>query len=208
MMMRMRISFKLNTKKQIKFLSVLQVAEQALANGPKAFRPLAKIGRKCVITFLLLTQFGFCCAYSIFVADTLTAVISNLTERHVQLTVLQVMVIELPFMILYCFIRDLKTLSIFSTLANVLQSIGIVLIFSNLLTDLPPSWDRPTFASWSTLPLYFGTVVYAFEGIGIVLPLQKEMKEPSAFAGFCGVLNTGMVLVGSLYLGKNGKDRL
>lgn len=37
-------------------------------------------------------------------------------------------------------------------------------------------------------------------GIGIVLPLQKEMRDPQAFAGACGVLNTGMILVGSLYL--------
>jgi proton-coupled amino acid transporter len=33
-----------------------------------------------------------------------------------------------------------------------------------------------------------------------VLPLQKEMKDPHAFPGMFGVLNTGMVLVGCLYL--------
>lgn len=33
-----------------------------------------------------------------------------------------------------------------------------------------------------------------------MLPLQKEMKDPQAFPGMFGVLNTGMILVGCLYL--------
>ncbi|KAG9508748.1 Proton-coupled amino acid transporter 1 [Fragariocoptes setiger] len=49
------------------------------------------------------------------------------------------------------------------------------------------------------LPLYFATVVYAFEGIGVVLPLVKEMERPELFPGFTGVLNTSMMLVALLY---------
>ena len=40
------------------------------------------------------------------------------------------------------------------------------------LKDLPAVDTRPAFASWSTLPLYFGTVVFAFLGISLILPLQ------------------------------------
>jgi proton-coupled amino acid transporter len=44
-----------------------------------------------------------------------------------------------------------------------------------------------------------GIAIYAFEGIGLVLPLQKEMREPEAFGGLIGVLNTGMTIVACLY---------
>ncbi|CAG2122159.1 unnamed protein product, partial [Medioppia subpectinata] len=44
-----------------------------------------------------------------------------------------------------------------------------------------------------------GTAIYAFEGIGLVLPLQKEMREPDSFGGSVGVLNTGMTVVACLY---------
>ena len=116
------------------------------------------------MSFLLVTQIGFCCAYSIFVAETLSAVIKSLTDGRVDLGVHFYMLLELPLMILFCFIRDLRTLSIFSTIANVLQSIGLVIILIALFEDLPPSWERKQWAGFEKLPLYFGTVVYAFEG--------------------------------------------
>lgn len=50
------------------------------------------------------------------------------------------------------------------------------------------------------LPLFFATAVYAFEGIGVVLPLIKEMQYPSHISGLNGVLNTSMSMVAILYM--------
>lgn len=41
--------------------------------------------------------------------------------------------------------------------------------------------------------------MFAFEGISLVLPLQKDMRTPKHFEGMTGVLNTGMVTVSALY---------
>ena len=70
--------------------------------------------------------------------------------------------------VLLCWIRDLKILTPFSMMANVLIIVGMVITFIYLLHDLPPISERKAFASWSQLPLYFGTTIYAFEGIGVV----------------------------------------
>ena len=103
-------------------------------------------------------------------------------------------------MLLLASIRNLKYLSPVSMLANILQFIGLGIIFYYLLQDMPYTWERKTFASWGQLPLYFGTAIYAFEGIGVVLPLENQMKTPADMKGWNGVLNTSMVLVLCLYI--------
>ena len=109
------------------------------------------------------------------------------------------MLLLLPLFVLLNFIKSLRTLSIASAAANLLQTTGLFIVFYNLIQDLPHVWQRPAFVELSKFPLYMGTAIYAFEGIGLVLPLQKEMKEPQAFGGLVGVLNTGMTIVACLY---------
>ncbi len=53
-------------------------------------------------------------------------------------------------------------------MANVMNVVGLVIILQYCVRDLPPIGSYPAFNSWSTLPLYFGTAIYAFEGIGVV----------------------------------------
>lgn len=68
-----------------------------------------------------------------------------------------------------------------------------------MLQNLPKTDTVRKFSSWEQLPLYFGTAIYAFEGIGVVLPLENNMKTPQDFGGLSGVLNTGMIIVAALY---------
>ncbi|KAL1399245.1 hypothetical protein pipiens_008365 [Culex pipiens pipiens] len=81
----------------------------------------------------------------------------------------------------------------------VAANIRLTCTFYYVLQDLPNTHTVKPFATWAQLPLYFGTAVYAFEGIGIVLPLENNMKTPEDFGGMTGVLNTGMVIVACLY---------
>lgn len=59
--------------------------------------------------------------------------------------------------------------------------------------------DKALFAKWSTLPLFFSTVIFAMEGIGAVMPVENEMAQPQHFLGCPGVLNTAMFTVIALY---------
>lgn len=69
-----------------------------------------------------------------------------------------------------------------------------------MLHDLPNTKSvKPFPTSWEHLPLYFATAIYAFEGVGIVLPLENNMRSPEAFGGLTGILNTGMAITAALY---------
>ena len=47
--------------------------------------------------------------------------------------------------------------------------------------------------------MFFGTAIYAFEGIGVILPLENQMESPQNLRGWNGVLNTSMIIVTCLY---------
>ena len=86
-------------------------------------------------------------------------------------------IILVPMLLLAC-IRNLKSLSPVSMLANILQFSGLGIIFYYVLQDLPYSWERKPFASWGQLPLYFGTAIYAFE---VKIKRYKKDNIPNSY---------------------------
>jgi proton-coupled amino acid transporter len=104
-------------------------------------------------------------------------------------------------LIFITWIRNLKLLAPVSVVAGIVQLASITVVFYYIFRDsLRPVSSLPAFGSWSRLPLFFGTAVFAFEGIPLVLPIQKEMGRPWDFKGWTGILNTGMVLITVIYV--------
>jgi len=107
----------------------------------------------------------------------------------------------LPPMLLICSIRNLRYLSPFSILANVIQFLGLGIIFFYLFSQpLPNSHSVPWVADSDRLPLFFGTAIFAIEGICVVLPIENQMRHPKDMLTWNGVLNTSMILIVCLYI--------
>uniref|UniRef100_A0A8D1MR83 Amino acid transporter transmembrane domain-containing protein n=1 Tax=Sus scrofa TaxID=9823 RepID=A0A8D1MR83_PIG len=164
-------------------------------------------GRYTVSFLLIITQLGFCSVYFMFMADNLQQMVE---EAHVTSNTCQprkilvltpildirfYMLIILPFLVLLVFIQNLRVLSIFSTLANITTLGSMALIFEYI--GIPDPRNLPLMASWKTFLLFFGTAIFTFEGVGIVLSLKNQMKHPQQFSF---VLYLGMSLVIVLYI--------
>uniref|UniRef100_A0A0K8TLL5 Putative amino acid transporter n=1 Tax=Tabanus bromius TaxID=304241 RepID=A0A0K8TLL5_TABBR len=182
---------------QVPSLSFAEVAYNSFDTGPIGLRRYSSFARSAVNCFLFITQMGFCCVYFKFVALNVEQIIAHYFDK-VDLHV-YIFIVLLFALIILNLVRNLKYLTPVSFFAALLTVIGLSFTFYYMLQDLPrPSSVRPI-APWAELPLYFGTAIYAFEGIGVVLPLENNMKTPEAFLGLTGVLNTGMVIVALLY---------
>ena len=87
-------------------------------------------------------------------------------------------ILVLP-VILICSIRNLKYLSPCSVLANILEFVGLAIIFFYIFdTKLPATDTVPWFAAPASFPIFFGTAIFAFEGISVVLPIENQMSKP------------------------------
>lgn len=64
-----------------------------------------------------------------------------------------------------------------STISNVLYVVGTVCLLVYAARTIKNPNDLPLFVGWRTLPLTFGSVVFTYEGIGVVsLFLVHEME--------------------------------
>lgn len=121
--------------------------------------------RDVINIFLVITQLGFCCVYFLFVATNLQDVLQNF---HVNISVHTYLVLLYLPMVMLCLVKNLKYLTPVSLVAAIMTAWGLTVTFYYILQELPNTSTVKAFAGWQHLPLYFGTAIYAFEGIGVV----------------------------------------
>lgn len=180
-------------------LGFAEVAEAAFLTGPKAFHPWARFAKAMINFFLVADLLGCCCVYVVFVAKNVKQVVDVYTPEDYHYDLRIYMATMLPILILINLLRNLKYLSPMSMMANVLVGVGLGITFYYIFSDLPSLDSRPHFSSVTTLPAFFGTAIFALEGIGVVMPLENNMKTPQHFIGCPSVLNIGMFCVIMLY---------
>lgn len=78
------------------------------------------------------------------------------------------MVIVIVPILLPSLIMNLKYLAPFSMFANVCMAVGVVVVFYYAFQDLPSITERHYVGEVMNIPLYFGTAMFAFEGIALV----------------------------------------
>ncbi|XP_015588479.1 proton-coupled amino acid transporter-like protein pathetic isoform X2 [Cephus cinctus] len=180
-------------------LGFADVAEAAFLVGPEPVQKYARLAKATINSFLVIDLIGCCCVYIVFVSTNIQQVVGAYTDNKWDVRIYMAML--LPFLIIFSLVRNLKYLAPFSMVANVLIAVGVSITFYYIFSDLPSIGDKPNFSSWSQLPLFFGTAIFALEGIGVVMPLENNMKTPTHFIGCPGVLNIGMFCVVLLYTG-------
>lgn len=121
--------------------------------------------RSVINIFLCVTQLGFCCVYFVFVAANLHDVVKH---YFLDISVHWYLALLLIPLILLNWVKSLKYLTPASLVASILTCSGLTITFFYMLQGLPNTSTVNAFSSWPQLPLYFGTAIYAFEGIGVV----------------------------------------
>lgn len=184
-------------RERVPQLDFSEVAELGFKTGPKRTRFLSNIAKHSVNWLMSINLLGTCCIYLVFIASNMKQVMEFHGYAVVDIRVY--IVCLLPFVLLFIVVRDLKYLSPTSMLANALIIVGMIICFYYMLSDVPNPSERHAVGHYSTVPLYFSTVIFALEGIGVVMPLENNMRDPRRFPGCPGVLGFGFTITTVLY---------
>lgn len=190
-------SYELCIKRKIPSLTYPGTAAAAFEEGPKATRKLAPFARLITNLFLVLYQIGSSCIYVVFIASNLKAVGDTYFGGNTDVRMYMVYIL-IP-LILISWVRNLKLLAPFSSIATCLTIASFTLIFYYIFRETPSFTNREPVGTMKSIPLFFGTVLFAMEAIGMVLPLENEMKNPKKFGSTFGVLNASMFPISLLY---------
>ncbi|KAH6813258.1 Transmembrane amino acid transporter family protein [Perilla frutescens var. frutescens] len=187
------------TRKKLEESAVCSSAKIA-SFGDLGFAVCGCVGRSAVDLMIVLSQAGFCVGYLIFIGNTL----ANLFSSSLALAVASGVSAKSMY-IWGCFpfelglnsipsLTLLAPLSIFADIVD-LAAMGIVMVEDALIftKHMPPV---EAFGSLSTFFYGLGVAVYSFEGIGMALPLESEMKDKSKFGR---ILVLTMIFIAAMY---------
>nr|XP_034839393.1 proton-coupled amino acid transporter-like protein CG1139 isoform X2 [Maniola hyperantus] len=186
-------------RRKVPSLTYTGAAEAALSEGPDWCKACAPYAAHVVNAFLLIYQIGTCCVYVVFVSENIHYVLTKHFELEV--SVIEVMTYILIPLVMINWVRDLKYLAPFSAIANAVTIISFGIIMYYIFREAPTLEGKQPAGKIGDFPLFFGTVLFALEAIGVILPLENEMKTPKSFVGKFGVLNRAMVSIIILYVG-------
>lgn len=171
----------------------------ALREGPEWGRKYSTVSKYIVEINLFVTYFGTGAVYMVIVVENIKGVIEEHVGGGAYDVRICLMVTLIP-VILFSWVPNLKYLAPFSMMANLFMLVGLGITMYYLSTDLPPISERNLHSSIFGIPHAVAIVIFAMEAIGVVMPLENQMKTPKSFVGVFGVLNRGMAGVTIFYL--------
>uniref|UniRef100_A0A0N4ZUA3 Aa_trans domain-containing protein n=1 Tax=Parastrongyloides trichosuri TaxID=131310 RepID=A0A0N4ZUA3_PARTI len=181
-------------KESIDFANVMR---SAVESGPEWIRHRGYFAKQLVNVSMFIAQLGFCCVYFVFMADNLKDFFDLNTSINLSQG-LWMLLCAIP-MLVVCSIRNLKLLAPLALAANFIYigAVGIVIYY--FFWNLKPTSSVVKWGDIHNLPLFFGTVMFAFEGVCVILPIENRMSKPKQFIAWNGVLNTSSFVVLAIF---------
>lgn len=145
---------------------------------------------------LFYKQIGFVATYTSFVAENIKAVIQQNTADHFELNSGLIILAQLVIYIPLSYVRRIARLSWCSLVADAFILIGLAYVYYDVFATMTVNGVAPIVQfNTENFAVFIGTAVFAFEGIGLVIPITEAMKEPQKFPKVLTLTMIGIALV-------------
>jgi solute carrier family 36 (proton-coupled amino acid transporter) len=170
---------------------------EVITYGDICFHLFGVWGSRILNAFLIFTQIGFCCVYVVFEVDntsTLTCFLGLGTQKPGEIPPCEpsinkkIWVIPWFFVfVLLSWIRSLKGVAYVSNFSNLAIIFSMIVILTGSAIQLHYNIEQGNGLDVaigivpSTFAVMLSSGVYAFEGIGTIIPIVTGMKSPEKF---------------------------
>lgn len=155
--------------------------------------------RFAVLLAITLSQIGFVCAYMVFVAQNVQALIESVSQCELRVPLSYLIFGQIAIFVPLALIRKIQKLSAFALVADLFILIGLVYLyyFDFLTLSANGIADVEWVINSKSFPMFIGTAVFTYEGVGLVIPITESMAEPEKFPK---VLSGTMIFITSIFL--------
>lgn len=184
------------------FCYIVLIRSKAALNvtsfGELGFKTYGKPLKICILVSIIFSQIGFVATYILFTAENMMSFLSGYIDSP-HINTANIVAVQCVFLIPLVLIRNLTKLSLISLISSAFIIIGLIIIFfysgqSLVHNGMGPNIIHFNPNSWSML---IGVAVTAFEGIGLILPIESSMAEPEKFPM---VLSVSMAIITTLFV--------
>ncbi|CAO3596757.1 unnamed protein product [Absidia cylindrospora] len=158
-----------------------------------------KYMRMAVLVAITFSQIGFVCAYMVFVAQNVQSLIETLSNCEIRAPMSYLILSQIAVFVPLAMIRKIQKLSAFALIADIFILLGLIYLYYYDFFTLAThgignvEWGINT----KSFPMFIGTAVFTYEGVGLVIPITESMKEPEKFPK---VLSYTMLGITSIFL--------
>ncbi|KAK7887779.1 hypothetical protein LTR67_009682 [Exophiala xenobiotica] len=139
--------------------------------------------RAIILASVTISQLGFVCAGTVFVAQNLHSFLQAVTKGSQPLSTNVLIALQLIALVPLAYIRNISKLGPAALLADVFILLGLAYIYYYDVATLVNDGIHPSVQLFN--PDYYtmtiGSAIFTFEGIGLILPIQSSMKNPEKF---------------------------
>ncbi|KIX03558.1 uncharacterized protein Z518_07111 [Rhinocladiella mackenziei CBS 650.93] len=139
--------------------------------------------RAIILGSVTISQLGFVCAGTVFVAQNLYSALDAVSQGGNPLSANILIALQLVVLIPLAFIRNISKLGPAALVADIFILLGISYIFYYDIASLAHHGIDDTVQLFNPqqYTLTIGAAIFTFEGIGLILPIQSSMKHPEKF---------------------------
>ena len=154
-----------------------------------------------ISTAVCVQQLSVCTVFFSFIGENIHAV-GQLIQGNVPIllsTHVGVMTVALPFIMALTFIRSLNALTPILVIATILLFSGFGIIGYSIFAVWANRPREAIVLEWTSVPLAICAVLYSYEGICLILPIQSAMKHPKQFKKVFGSAMTCAAVIFALF---------